>query len=185
MEKNWYHAEGQGTVGPISIEQLRETLHSIPNWRDVLVWKEGFENWRKAGDVVELAIQPPPLPHSVSIPSPSAAAGHSTKPTMEPEKKKSAVGKIAGGALTVIVALVAVVIGRELGHQGYQVVATAIQTPQERNSLINQGFQQAKVQLDAKLPTKIDDSTTLTSVRVEDATLVYIYRVEADRIDID
>jgi hypothetical protein len=46
---------------------LKDTLANVSDTRDVLVWRDGFSDWKKAGDVPELraqTIRPPPLPSS-------------------------------------------------------------------------------------------------------------------------
>jgi hypothetical protein len=69
MRDAWYYADRNGKVGPLSLKKLRETLaaFSTANASDVLVWHEGFPDWKPAEDVPELnEIQtplPPPLPN--------------------------------------------------------------------------------------------------------------------------
>jgi hypothetical protein len=63
----WYFADQQGQVGPLSLQELKDTLANVSDTRDVLVWRDGFSDWKKAGDVPELraqTIRPPPLPSS-------------------------------------------------------------------------------------------------------------------------
>ena len=61
----WYYADRGGQTGPLSLEELKETLATTPDARSVLVWCEDFRDWKKAGDVPELkkqtAIPSPPL----------------------------------------------------------------------------------------------------------------------------
>jgi hypothetical protein len=61
----WYYADERGQIGPLTLQQLRETLATLSNAKDVLVWCDGFPDWKRAGDVSELRAQtvvPPPLP---------------------------------------------------------------------------------------------------------------------------
>ncbi|MBI3699277.1 MAG: restriction endonuclease [Afipia sp.] len=53
-EKSWYYDDGMGQVGPLNYSDLRETLSTIENFSDVLVWCSQFPDWKRAGDVPEL-----------------------------------------------------------------------------------------------------------------------------------
>jgi len=56
----WYVVEGDASMGPLSLEALKEKIGSS---RDALVWREGFERWRRAEEIDELkAPGPPPVP---------------------------------------------------------------------------------------------------------------------------
>jgi GYF domain 2 len=59
VSDDWYYLSSQGHVGPLSLEELKETLASFQNGQDVLVWREGFANWTKAGDVPEVDAETP------------------------------------------------------------------------------------------------------------------------------
>lgn len=51
-------------------------LSQLPTPRGVLVWREGFDDWKAAENVreiVEKLIRPPPLPQRSSVPIPNAA----------------------------------------------------------------------------------------------------------------
>jgi GYF domain 2 len=64
VSDDWYYLSSHGHVGPLSLEELKETLASFQNGQDVPVWREGFANWRKAGDVPEIDAEtplPPPI----------------------------------------------------------------------------------------------------------------------------
>jgi hypothetical protein len=50
----WYYADRNGHVGPLTLQQLRQTLATVPNAADVLVWRDKFPVWKRAGDVPEL-----------------------------------------------------------------------------------------------------------------------------------
>lgn len=66
----FFYAKNDEKFGPVSIEELKEAGIS----RDTLVWREGFDSWKKAGNIPELAelfkIMPPPLPKARAIPPP-------------------------------------------------------------------------------------------------------------------
>jgi hypothetical protein len=66
-KSNWYYAKGQETVGPISQDKLVALLRSVSRLNDVFVWRTGFQDWMKVGDLPQLlrAIdRPPPLPET-------------------------------------------------------------------------------------------------------------------------
>jgi uncharacterized membrane protein YhaH (DUF805 family) len=52
--QDWYYAEGLKPVGPISHDQLITLLSSVSRPADVLVWRNGFQGWAKAGDLPQL-----------------------------------------------------------------------------------------------------------------------------------
>lgn len=54
MSDVWYYANQSGHVGPFSLQQLTQTLATIENPADVLVWCNKFPNWKSVRDVPEL-----------------------------------------------------------------------------------------------------------------------------------
>ncbi|MBN8977226.1 MAG: DUF4339 domain-containing protein [Rhizobiales bacterium] len=61
----WYYADYNGQRGPLSFEKLKAHLLSTPNAENVLVWTDGFKDWRRVGDIADLqehVASPPPLP---------------------------------------------------------------------------------------------------------------------------
>ena len=64
MDNVWYYAEGNKSVGPVSLADLTAILSRVSNAKDVLVWREGLSNWEKAQNVRELVsvvVRPPPI----------------------------------------------------------------------------------------------------------------------------
>jgi uncharacterized membrane protein YhaH (DUF805 family) len=53
-KSDWYYAEAQEVMGPISHDQLIALLNSVSRPVDVLVWQNGFEEWTKVGDLPQL-----------------------------------------------------------------------------------------------------------------------------------
>lgn len=53
---DWYYAKGRERVGPVDEQALKAALAGLPDARNTLVWRPGFANWARAGDVAELAI---------------------------------------------------------------------------------------------------------------------------------
>jgi hypothetical protein len=47
----WYLADKQGQIGPLSLPELKEKLAATSDAGDVLVWRSGFADWKKAQDV--------------------------------------------------------------------------------------------------------------------------------------
>jgi hypothetical protein len=65
MSGAWYYADSGLSIGPLSLQRLKETLGTLPDAKNVHVWCEGFPDWKIAGDVKELSAgssTPPPLP---------------------------------------------------------------------------------------------------------------------------
>ncbi len=65
MSGAWYYADSGLSIGPLSLQRLKETLGTLPDAKNVLVWREGFPDWKIAGDVKELLAHcstPPPVP---------------------------------------------------------------------------------------------------------------------------
>lgn len=71
MERGWFYAEGEGSVGPISFDALTAALLRMPEPGQTFVWREGFENWRPAKDVPELARRITKQAPAVVAPDPS------------------------------------------------------------------------------------------------------------------
>src|SRR4051812_50227770 len=67
MADNWYYAQGQQRVGPMSADELKQRLPGIGG-AEALVYGPGMQNWMRAGDVAPLYAStmapsggPPPL----------------------------------------------------------------------------------------------------------------------------
>jgi uncharacterized membrane protein YhaH (DUF805 family) len=54
MAEGWHYAEGERVIGPISEEELLAAINRRHDAQDTLVWRGGFQNWQRAGDVPEL-----------------------------------------------------------------------------------------------------------------------------------
>jgi hypothetical protein len=64
MSAFWYYAEGTETIGPVTFDELIKMLSRLSNARGVLVWREGFDDWKAAEtvrEIVEKLFRPPPL----------------------------------------------------------------------------------------------------------------------------
>jgi GYF domain 2 len=98
MDHEWYYGRGTKQAGPMSLEELRARLIQDGDLTDAFIWREGFDNWKRAPEVEELyPRKPPPLP----IKSPDAGIGNGPaqpKPEMIWWKTPRITGSI-GGAL--------------------------------------------------------------------------------------
>jgi hypothetical protein len=69
MYDTWFYGKTDHSVGPLNLKALQEVLNHQPEWQEVLVWRQGFNGWKKAGSVDEIAalfITPPPIPKTKS-----------------------------------------------------------------------------------------------------------------------
>ena len=53
MDKIWYIVSDGRPEGPYSLSELKKERQITP---DTFVWKEGFEQWKRARDVPELKV---------------------------------------------------------------------------------------------------------------------------------
>lgn len=69
MADLWFYADGEQKRGPISISDLLTILAHVADPRRVLIWRHGFEQWKPAGEVYEIAqqLQSPPAPASSPV----------------------------------------------------------------------------------------------------------------------
>jgi hypothetical protein len=75
VSDGWHYAQGQNSVGPLDLSKMQEVFSKASNPRDILVWKVGFKEWKRAEDVPELAgiiYKPPPLPDQFISPETTA-----------------------------------------------------------------------------------------------------------------
>jgi uncharacterized membrane protein YhaH (DUF805 family) len=86
MSDVWYYADRGERVGPVNVEALRAALAKFPDAASVLVWKAGFTDWQRAGDIAELrgggAAPPPSAPFGPTgaVGAQSASAGPYVQP---------------------------------------------------------------------------------------------------------
>jgi Pilus formation protein N terminal region/GYF domain 2 len=95
MQDAWYYADRNGKIGPLSIQELRETLCTLSaeSVNEVLVWRAGFPDWKPARDVGELNAAPPPLPPPLPK---SFARNATTETTVAPQSAEPATPKEVG-----------------------------------------------------------------------------------------
>ena len=73
MSDRWYYADKERPVGPFTPRELKSVLQRLPSWKEVLIWKEEYSEWRKAGSVSDLdhVGAPPPIPPTPAFPNQS------------------------------------------------------------------------------------------------------------------
>jgi uncharacterized membrane protein YhaH (DUF805 family) len=69
MSDTWYYADQGRRSEPVTTQGLKSALARMPNGRDVLVWRDGFPDWKRAGDLPELWSQPGPPPPPSAYPA--------------------------------------------------------------------------------------------------------------------
>lgn len=81
MPDAWYYATPEEQVGPISLQELKKTLPTLPNVKDVYIWHDSLPEWIRAGDLAEIvarrsapAREADPPDNSSSNPDPQDAA---------------------------------------------------------------------------------------------------------------
>jgi GYF domain 2 len=56
IAETWYYVSGEGGhVGPLDRQQLKQTLATMEDHADVLVWCDKFSDWKRLRDVPELS----------------------------------------------------------------------------------------------------------------------------------
>jgi GYF domain 2 len=74
----WYFANQSVHIGPLSLQQLKQTLRTVENAADVPVWCDTFADWKCARDVPELAEEPGELSPTAAATTPEAADADSS-----------------------------------------------------------------------------------------------------------
>lgn len=84
-ELSWYYNNEGNPVGPLMLQDLRARLAQSTAWKNISVWRAGFDDWIPAGSVPELQqIKPPPpiQPASGPPPIPSEATSPAAQPPL-------------------------------------------------------------------------------------------------------
>ncbi|MCX7313990.1 MAG: DUF4339 domain-containing protein, partial [Alphaproteobacteria bacterium] len=112
MPYEWYYASGGSQSGPFSTEQVGARLAADGFPADALVWREGFENWRRPEEVPEFQRKrksvPPPLPqaspHQPGTPSYKSPPVETLVMNFKRKPFVGIVGVVAAGAIALLVA---------------------------------------------------------------------------------
>jgi hypothetical protein len=62
MPDSWYITINGTEVGPLTLQELKATLATFANAKDMLVWRDGLADWKPVRDLPELLFQAAPLP---------------------------------------------------------------------------------------------------------------------------
>jgi hypothetical protein len=126
MPDAWYYVvENDRQAGPVSFEILRTFLLSPQGGRNALVWRNGFQDWRTAGEVAELVSifsSPPPIPRLPVAPASQTASFEPIAPEAAPEStvpkpaaQGTAVGKVFRTGAPLIGAVIGITIAQAFG----------------------------------------------------------------------
>ena len=58
MTDAWYCAHDGRTIGPFPLRDLKTMFVEVPSWSELRVWRNGFSEWERAGDLEEFADLP-------------------------------------------------------------------------------------------------------------------------------
>jgi GYF domain 2 len=63
MQKSWWYSDKNGEAGPLSFDELVETLSTFSAERlaGVFVWRDGFLEWKPVWDIPQFAEHAPEL----------------------------------------------------------------------------------------------------------------------------
>jgi hypothetical protein len=61
MAVGWYLQDLRGQYGPLEMAELRKQLGSYTHFEDVLIWREGFQDWKPVAEVFEFFETPAAL----------------------------------------------------------------------------------------------------------------------------
>src|SRR5580692_3439147 len=62
MPDSWYITINGTEVGPLTLQELKATLATFADAKDMLVWRDGLADWKPVRDLRELLFQAAPLP---------------------------------------------------------------------------------------------------------------------------
>ena len=133
----YYHAPGQGRVGPLSADDMRARYRDRRITRDMLAWHDGLREWQPVERLIEElgltgveqdASLPPPAPQRPA----AAVASHASRPSTHIEPPPSnrsgciiAAVAIGIGGLILLAILAAIALP---AYQDYVKRAKAVQT---------------------------------------------------------
>jgi uncharacterized protein DUF4339 len=161
MTDAWYCAYDGRTAGPFTLRDLETTLAEVPGWKDLRVWREGFSEWRKAGDVEEFASLP-----GAPAPRPQGAQGRSATakgPQQNPARRRS-IAKTLGGVAIIAVAIIGGAFGGVISRTMYELAtgpstATNGETTKPQGQIELQGQTELQGQAELQGQTKLQERT--------------------------
>ncbi|HEY4582356.1 MAG TPA: GYF domain-containing protein [Lysobacter sp.] len=158
----YYHDPGQGRVGPLSAEELRNRYRDRRIQADTLVWRDGMREWQpleRMGGELDLrsvtpdASRPPPLPPGAPAAMPTHVRATGQRPSgyarpAPPERRMSGclIALLVGAGLSVpllgILAAIAVP-----AYRDYTIRAKLIGAADTRAAAIAPGIEAARERL--------------------------------------
>jgi hypothetical protein len=181
MADAWYYADKDRPVGPLTLPYLKAILSKVSHGRDILVWREGYSEWQRAGSVSEIAavfVGPPAIPKEQS-----GQEAAPVKSLIRPPPKKWSIPKVLGTIGVFAAIILGMAFGKVIGKSAYQLATQpSAATLAEK---IEEGLSKGAEQLRATLPKKVDDVTTLTWVTHEGSKMIYGNRLELEGTQID
>jgi len=180
MDNAWFY-EGNGqSVGPVDLDELLAYLSKRAEWRQTLVWQEGFGDWVQVGEVPEISrllIKPPPLPTTGPKPALVYETSRALVPPVSAEAKKSPrTLRYLGGIGLFFAAVVGAMIGKPVGHEAAKAVMGAVGP--DRATQIDKALSKAEETIRPTLPKKLDEVTTMVAVSHVGSRMRYEYTVE-------
>jgi hypothetical protein len=120
MTDDWYCTHDGRTLGPFTFRELEAMLPEVPNWRDLRVWRNGFSEWEKAGDLEEFA---------------SLAGARPARPTRQRVQRRTATAKTRAQnpprtwSMTKVLSGVALIVAVVIGGAFGMVISNTAQEP--------------------------------------------------------
>lgn len=168
----WYFSNKNQPVGPFKLAELKALLERVTNWEGLLVWRNGFSQWQRAGNVEEILAlfeTPPPVP------------ANSAPEFRNPESQKSSsqsVARILLGIALLAIAVISGAYGKILVEKVHDFWNPPLSSATAGD--IEKGLAEAVVKMRVDLPKKIDATTILTGVKHEGTKLIFENLVAMD-----
>ncbi len=71
QDQSWYYAQGGQQKGPVTFDQLRQSVATGQVQPSDLVWTAGMNQWQPAGTIQNLIAAPPPPPPGYGVTAPA------------------------------------------------------------------------------------------------------------------
>jgi len=94
MPDSWYITINGTEVGPLTLQELKATLATFANAKDMLVWRDGLADWKPVRDLPELLFQAaplPPLPPEPSVPREAMRSRSNALSDIRPNGRNAAI----------------------------------------------------------------------------------------------
>lgn len=185
MTDRWFYAEEGKRYGPETLEALLVLFSRNPDWEQILVWRDGFEKWKRAEDVADISAQirmPPPLPqeapHTLAITPPPIPDERMELVQPKLKKNLAALPTAIAFGVVIVAAVLGQMIGKPIGREASSMV---MGSPKTNTEAIEQGFARAETEVRPTLPKKVDEITTLVGITHSGPRLRYELVVDAGK----